>query len=66
MSAFGGKADAANPVARTICRFAVCSLFELRRSVPLDLFYQGGPDALEQPKAIRGHGQGQFGCINPL
>jgi hypothetical protein len=40
-------------------------LFELRRSVPLDLFHQGGPNALDQPDAIRGHGQEQLGRTNP-
>ena len=36
------------------------SLFELR-SVPLDLFHQGGSNALDQPNAIRGHGQEPLG-----
>ena len=40
-------------------------LFELRRPVPLDLFQQHGPDALNQPNAIRGHGQELLGRINP-
>jgi hypothetical protein len=40
-------------------------LFELRRSVPLYLFYQGGPNTLDQPNAIRSHGQEPFGRINP-
>jgi len=55
MSAFVDKVDAARPK---------CDLFELRRSVPLDLFHQGGPDALDQPNASRGHGHEQLGRLN--
>src|SRR4029078_3517141 len=40
------------------------SLFELR-SILLDLFHQDGPNALDQPNAIRGHGQEPLGRIDP-
>ena len=39
-------------------------LFELR-SVPLDLFHKGGPDSLNEPNLIRGHGQKPLGRIDP-
>ena len=34
----------------------VAVLFELR-PVSVDLFHKGGPDALNEPNSIRGHGQ---------
>jgi hypothetical protein len=35
------------------------------RSVALDLFHQSGSNALDQPDAIRAHGQELLGRINP-
>jgi len=40
-------------------------LFDLRHSVPLYLFHQGGPNALDQSNAIRVHGQELLGRIDP-
>jgi hypothetical protein len=58
MSALRGKAD-------IVAALRGLFLFIMRRSVPLDLFYQDGPDALEQPNAIRGHRQKLLGRIKP-
>ena len=59
MSALGGKAD----IVAVLRGFFF--LFELRRSAPLDLFHQSGLNALDQPDAIRGHGQELFRRIKP-
>jgi hypothetical protein len=58
MSAFEGKAD-------IVAALRGLFLFILRRSVLLDLFYQGGPNALDQPDAIRSHRQKLLGRIKP-
>ncbi|HEX7230850.1 MAG TPA: hypothetical protein VF452_10690, partial [Candidatus Binatia bacterium] len=41
-----------------MCSFGVLPL------VPLDLFHQGGPDALDQPNTVRGHRQKALGRID--